>query len=175
MPDRLLEIGKGNRVDGVEFVFIVEVGVEPVHHHDHFLPARVLGRAEKPRGSLVARFGMARGIGIDDESAVESLVDVPLQRQGMAVIEMAAEGLRFELVDELAAGIDNAGTRHAVHARRMDAVEVHRMGMRAAVDEPDSQPARLRCISTSARARGHCMTSRRRSLRARLQTCGRQR
>ena len=48
---------------------------------------------------------MARRVGVDDEGAVQALVDVPLQRQRVAVVEVAAERLGVELVDELAAGL----------------------------------------------------------------------
>ena len=45
--DRLLEICEWDRVDGVEFVFVVKIRVECVHYHDHFLPARILRRAKQ--------------------------------------------------------------------------------------------------------------------------------
>ena len=38
--DRLLRVGMGDGVDGVDLVLAVEVGVEGVHHHDQLLPAR---------------------------------------------------------------------------------------------------------------------------------------
>ena len=91
----------GDGVDGIDLVLAVEIGVEGVHHHDEFLPARVLGRAEQPRARRLALLGMARRIGIDDEGAVHALVDVPLQRQRVAVVEVAAERTGVELVDEL--------------------------------------------------------------------------
>ena len=83
---------------------------------------------------------MAGRIGVDDEGAVHALVDVPLQRQGVAMIEVAAERPRVELVDELTARLDHSRARHAVHARRVDAVEVHRVRMGAFVAEDDPQP-----------------------------------
>src|SRR4051812_46827181 len=86
---------------------------------------------------------MARRVGVDDKGAVQALVDVPLQRDGVAVIEMAAEGLGLELVDELATGQHVARARHAVHARGVDAVEVYGVRMRAAVAEADAHPLAL--------------------------------
>ena len=129
--DRVLGVVVRDRVDGVDLVLAVEVGVEGVHHHDELLPLPVLGRAEEAGAGDVGLLGMARRIGIDDEGAVHALVDVPLQRQGVAVIEMAAEREGVELVDELLARADLAGAGNAVHAGRVDAVEMHGMGVRA--------------------------------------------
>ena len=117
-PDRPLHVGVRDRVDGIDLVLAVEIGVEGVHHHHEFLPVGVLGRAEQPRAGDVGLLGVAGRIGIDDEGAVHALVDVPLQRQRMAMIEVAAERLGVELVDELLARTDQPGARHAVHARR---------------------------------------------------------
>ena len=77
----------------------------------------VLRRAEQARARDLGVLGMAGRIGVDDEGAVHALVDVPLQRQRVAVIEVAAERLGVELVDELLARIDQAGARNAIHAR----------------------------------------------------------
>ena len=114
--------------------------------------SRVLRRAEQARAGDVGMLGMAGRIGIDDEGAVHALVHVPLQRQRVAVIEVAAERLGVELVDELLARIDQAGARHAVHARRMDAVEMHRVRMRAVVLEDDPQPV---AFGRAQRRAGH--------------------
>ncbi len=88
--------------------------------------------------------GVAAGIGIDDEGAVHPLVDMPLQRQGMAVIEMAAERKGVELVREFLAGADLAGAGNSVHPGRMDAVEMDGMAVRAVVPEDDANPIALR-------------------------------
>ena len=109
--DRVLGIVMRHRVDGVDLVLAIEVGVEAVHHHDELLPLPVLGRAEEARAGNVGLLGMTRRIGIDDEGAVHALVDVPLQRQGVAVIEVAAEREGVELVGEFLAGADLAGAR----------------------------------------------------------------
>ena len=98
--------------------------------------------------------GVAGGIGIDDEEPVHALVDVTRQRQRVAMIEMAAEGLGVEFVDEFLARTDQAGARNAVHARRMDAVEMHRMRMRSIVPEDDAQPLAFRWRAARVRARG---------------------
>ena len=84
--------------------------------------------------------GVAAGIGIDDEGAVHPLVDMPLKRQGMAVIEMAAERKGVELVCELLAWGDLAGAGNSVHPGRMDAVEMHGMAVRAVVPKDDANP-----------------------------------
>ena len=119
----------GDGVRRIDFVLAVEIGVEGVHHHDHFLPLAIFRRAQQARAGDIGMLGMAGGVGIDDEGAVHALVQVPLQRQRVAVVEVAAERLGVELVDEFLARIDHAGSRNAVHAGGMDAVEMHRVRM----------------------------------------------
>lgn len=63
-------------------------------------------------------------IGVDDEQTIHALVDVSRQREGMAMVQMAAEGFRGELVDELFAGTDHTCAGHAVHPGRVNAVEM---------------------------------------------------
>jgi hypothetical protein len=140
-----------DRVDGIDLVLAIEVGVEAVHHHDEFLPLPVLGRAEEARAGNVGLLGMTRRIGIDDEGAVHALMDVPLQRQCMAVIEVASEGDGIELVGERFTGADLAGAGDAIHAGRMNAVEVHRVTMRAVVVKQDLDPVALGGPQTRAR------------------------
>ena len=79
-------------------------------------------------------------------------MDVPLQRQRMAVIEVAAEGLGVELVGEGLARLHQPGARNAVHARGMDAVEVHRVRVGRAVGEMDAEPLAL---GAAERRAGH--------------------
>ena len=55
------------------------------------------------------------------------------------MIEVATERPRREFVGELAARLDQTGAGYAVHPRRVDAVEMHGMGVRAAVLEDDPQ------------------------------------
>lgn len=76
-------------------------------------------------------------------SAVEPLVDVPFQRHRMAVIEVAAEGLGVELVGPRLARRDLAGAGNAVHAGRVDAVEVHRVRVAAGVAEANADAVAL--------------------------------
>ena len=86
-------IGEGDGVDGIELVLVVEVGVEAVHHHARTPASAAFSGVPCRRARGLGRLvGMARGIGVDDEGAVHALVDVPLQRQRVAVIEVAAEG-----------------------------------------------------------------------------------
>ena len=65
-PDRVAHVVEGDGVDGVHLVLAVEVGVEPVHGHH-----QLVGR----------RPGLGR---VDDEDAVEALVDVAAQRRDVA-------------------------------------------------------------------------------------------
>jgi hypothetical protein len=115
-PDRVpvvVEV-EGDRVDGVEVVLVVEVDVEAVHDDDQLV---VRSRPAVP--------------GVDDEGPVEPLRDVLGQGAGVAVIEMDARWLGVELVGEAAARRHLAGgdVEDAVHAARMDAVEVHAVRM----------------------------------------------
>src|SRR5262245_43159216 len=87
---------------------------------------------------------MARWVRIDDERAIHALVDVPLQRQSMTVIEMAAERPGIELIDELITGIDEPRARNTIHPRCVDAVEMHRMRMGAEVPEYDPKAIAFR-------------------------------
>src|SRR5918994_2547879 len=103
--DRVLHIVKGDAVDRVDLVAGVEGGVEGVHHHDELLPLLGLGMIGVPRSRRIAVPG---GIGIDDVGAVEPLVNVTLQWRGVAVIEVAAEGVGSELVGELLPDLDFA-------------------------------------------------------------------
>ena len=65
-------------------------------------------------------------------------MDVALQRHRVAVIEVQAERLGVELVDESIAGHDLVLGQRAVHLRRMPAVEVNRVRMRALIQEVDA-------------------------------------
>ena len=49
--DRLVDVGEGDGVDGVDLVLLVEVRVEAVHHHHELLPAGILRRAEQARSA----------------------------------------------------------------------------------------------------------------------------
>ena len=68
------------------------------------------------------------------------------ERRGVAVVEVEPERPGVELVGERLAGLDQpaadllAEARHAVHLRGVDAVEVDRVRVRAAVAEADPQP-----------------------------------
>src|SRR5829696_1866791 len=90
-----------DRVDGIDLVLPVKIRVEGVHHHHEFLPLRVFISTEKSRSCGVDMIGMASRVRVDDEGAVHPLMDMALQRQRMAVVEVTAERLRVELVDEL--------------------------------------------------------------------------
>src|SRR5690606_41763611 len=136
--DSSLRVDRLIRDDTHDFVYVNEAGVEGVPALTYLLPPGVLRRPQKTRSRNALMLGVPGRVRIDHEGAVHALVDVPLQRQCMAVVEVAAERPGVELVDELVPRIDQAGARHAVHARRMNAVEVHRMRMRSLVPEHDA-------------------------------------
>ena len=125
--DRLVHVGERDAVGRVDLVGAVEVRVEPVHHHHELVGVG------------------APLLGVDDEGAVEALGDVRGQRRRVAVVEVQAEGLGVELVDGRAAGLDQsgAGTGHAVHVGRVDAVEVDRVRVMRRVAEADAQTLAL--------------------------------
>src|SRR5688500_989973 len=81
-PDRVLRVVEGAPVDRVAVVLPVAVRLVAVHHH-HELARR--------------RPGLLR---VDDECAVEALVDVLLQRRRMAVVELHPGGAGRKLVPE---------------------------------------------------------------------------
>ena len=81
-PDRVLGVVEGPAVDRVEVVLAVPVRVVAVHHHHELVSGSPrLGR-------------------VDDERAVEALVDVLLQRRRVAVVQLHAVGARREAVGE---------------------------------------------------------------------------
>src|SRR4051812_27976751 len=84
-------------------------------------------------------------IGIDDEGAIEPLVNVPLQRAGVAVIEMESERFGGEFIRVLIADCDLAApdAGDAVMKRAVNAMKVHRVRMRAGVREVDPQQVAL--------------------------------
>src|SRR5665811_674246 len=86
---------------------------------------------------------MPRRIGIDNEGAIESLVDMPFQRRGMTVIQMAAERKSVEFVDEILSWPDFARARNAVHPSRMDAMEMHGVNVATGVAENDADSVAL--------------------------------
>src|SRR5215207_250327 len=140
--DRVLHIMEGDRVDRVDLVAGIEGGIEGVHHHDELLPLLRLGMIGVPRFRRIAVLGRIR---IDDVGAVESLVDVALERGRVAVVEMAAKGLGVELVDELLPDLDLTTTDAGdpVLKGAVDTVEVHSVGVGASVREVDAQPIAL--------------------------------
>src|SRR3954454_13304107 len=84
-------------------------------------------------------------IRVDDERAVEPLVNMPLQRAGVAVIKMKSERLSREFIRVLIADCDlatpNAGD--AIMKRAVNAMKVHRVRMRAGVREMDPEQVPL--------------------------------
>ena len=142
--DRPLGVGMGDRVDGVELVLLVEIGVEAVHHHHELLPARVLGRAEQAAARRLGVLRVPLRIRVDDEGAVEALVDVPLQRQRVAVVEMAAEGLgrRTRRRTPRRAAISPAPGTPSMRAEWMP-WKCMRVRHVAGVEEADAQPVAL--------------------------------
>ena len=125
--DRPLGVREADRVRGIELVCAVEVRVEAVHDHDELVGV------------------LARVLRIDDERAVEALGDVLGERAHVAVVEVQPVRQRVELVDRRPAWRDLPGTKpeDAVGGRRVDAVEVHRVRVVAAVEEANPQPVAL--------------------------------
>src|SRR5687767_984879 len=131
--ERVAHVVEGHRVHRVELVLGVEIGIEAVHHHH-----------------VLARRGPATGR-IHDEGAVEPLVDVPLERSRVAVIQVKPERLGVELIDERLARIDDL--EHPVHVGGMEAVEVDRVGVAARVLEADTEAIALRAADRGPRHR----------------------
>ena len=123
--DRVLRVVEGQAVDRVEVVLAVAVRVVAVHHHHQLAGGR-------------ARLGR-----VDDQRAVEALLDVLLERRRVAVVEVHAVRVRLELVRERASGRDDL--EDAVHVRGVDAVEVDRVRVRAVVGELDAEDVALGC------------------------------
>src|SRR5690606_22840382 len=90
----------------------------------------------------------------DDERAVHALVDVPFERSGVAMVEMATERVGVELVGEHASRRDGAPVLavHPVHLGGMETMEVHGVWMCAAVGEVDAQAVAL---DATDRGSGH--------------------
>ncbi len=130
--DGLVVVGESNRVGRVDLIVAVKVGVEAVHHHDHLVDPLILGVVVVARlGDLLLLAAVFLRVGVDDESAVETLVNVAFERDGVAVVEMAAERESVELVNRALPRADHPSAHawHAVHRSRVDAVEVDRVGV----------------------------------------------
>ena len=93
--------------------------VEGVHHHHDLVG----------RGTTASR--------IDDERAVQSLVNVSLQRNRVAVIEMQAKRVGVELIHERVARLHLLAGKRAVHVGWMPPVKMDRMWVRAEISERD--------------------------------------
>jgi hypothetical protein len=116
-------IVEGDGIDRVDLVLTIEIGVEAVHHHDHLA------------GRRPARFR------VDDERPVQALVNVPLDGNGVAVIQMQPERLGVELIHEaLAPAYRLEGP---VHARGVDPMEMDAVGVAPLIDEPHPNPVAL--------------------------------
>ena len=96
-----------------------------------------------------SRAGGLPALWVDDECAVKTLVDMPLERCGMAVIEVTAKRLGVKLVDELLARQDfaRAHASDAIHFGGMNTVKMHCVGMAAAVEEVDPQVVAFRAAN----------------------------
>ena len=111
---------EGHRVYRIDFIVPVEVRVEPVHQHHHFVGF----------GSSLRR--------IYDKRTVQTFVHMPLQGDGMAVIEVEPHGRRVELVDKALSRLDYF--ENAVHVCSVDTVEVDRVWVTSPVGEIHLQP-----------------------------------
>src|SRR5215204_1258504 len=144
---RMLLVVECDGVDGIDLVFTVEVGIEAVHHHHQLLCRRAI----RPW--------------VDDERSVESFVNVALNRNRVAVIEMQPKGFGIEIIGVASARLHRL--EGSVHVRRMDAVKMNAVRMAALVGEmhadtvalgaPDSWSGHLTVVSPGRieDARGH--------------------
>ena len=90
-------------------------------------------------------FRVTGRIRINHKQAVHAFVQMPGQRQCMAMIKMAAEWLCIEFINELFARVDDTGPWHAVHPRRMDPMEMQGMRVRSIVLQSDLEAVSLSC------------------------------
>ena len=133
---------ESDRIDGVDLVLAIEVGVERIHHHDEFLPVLRLGIVGVTRaGSLP----VSLGIGVDDECAVQALVDVSLEWNGMAVVEVTAVGIGIELIGKALARLDHTASDpgYPIHESGVNTVEVDGVRMCPGVGEVDPNSVAL--------------------------------
>src|SRR5688572_26512888 len=122
-PNRVLLVVKGHRIDGVDLILLIEVRIEPIHHHHQ-----------------LAGCGAA-GLRIYDEGTVQALMDVALDGHCMAVVQVQAKGLRVEFVDVAPTGAYRFEC--PIHVRWMHAMEVDAVSMTAAVGKPHPDPVPL--------------------------------
>ena len=94
-----------------------------------------------------------------------------LQRRRVAVVELHAVGAGRELVGVTPAWLDDL--EDAVHVRRVDAVEVDGVRVRARVHERHAQAGRPRSPGSPAPAPCRCRSSRRRTRPWRPRSAGR--
>ena len=114
---------KWNCIDPVKIIRIIEVHIEAAHHHNEFMVNR--------RASF---------FGVNNERTVKSFGNMTCQREDVAVIEMQAEWIRIELIDESSPGwtIPPGPEPDAIHCAWMKAMEVHGVRMIAAIAEMDA-------------------------------------
>ena len=82
----------GYSVYGVDLVVAVEIGIEAVHQHHHFVGF----------GPSLRR--------IHDERTVQTFVDVALQGEGVAMIEVEPHRRCVELVYDVSPGLTTSKT-----------------------------------------------------------------
>src|SRR6266508_1244438 len=128
--DGMILIMKGNSIDRIEIICVIEVYINAVHHHDQFLIHR--------------RTPFFR---IYDEHPIESLRNMACQRENMTMIEVETKRLCIKLVDKIASRFDESArtrARYAVHFTGMEAMKVHRVRMITSVAEVDSNMVAFR-------------------------------
>src|SRR5690554_2110652 len=120
--DRMKLVMKGDGVDSVEVILIVEIHVEPAHYHHQLVVNR------RPAAGR-----------IDDEGAVKSFGNMTGQRGRVAVIQMYSERLSVELIGKALPRPDHSRSPgDAIHCGRVHAVKMQRMRVGAAVVKVDA-------------------------------------
>src|SRR3989344_9209346 len=107
---------------GIGFVLAVKVRVKGIHNHDKFLRS--------------LRAGVI--FGIDKIRTIKAMIEMLRDGKGMAVIEMQTKWGSLEFVGEAFAGQYEIVGHRAIHFRRMETVEVHRVWFGTIVCEIDT-------------------------------------
>ena len=126
--NRFIHVGKRDGVSGIDLVVPVEIRIEAIHNHHHLVHIfvfRVLRVASSSYASLVP--SIATWVRIDDEGAVETFVNVAFQRDGVAVVEVAAHRKGIKFIDRAFAWVDHPVPcpRHTVLRSSVNSVEVN--------------------------------------------------
>src|SRR6266508_4828101 len=132
----MILIMKGNPIDCVKIICVIEIHIDAVHHHDQF-----------PIHRRTPLFW------IYDERAVESFRNVTRKRENVTMIEVESKWLRVELIREITSRFDQSArtcARHTVHFAGVESVKVHRVRMIAPIAKVDSNTVSFRSSNCGA-------------------------